>query len=199
MAILVQCVAGSGQATRFKELCRAVKVTPKPEGDSLGWVDFSVDNYYEDSLAWLMTKLVENGILYACPRVFVYGTLRKGQHNHHYLNGYPYLGASMAGKLIDMGRGFPYFTLADAADASLVTGEAYDIAPEDYAKVMWKLDSLEGHPDHYERILYPAMLSNGEADLCWVYRVTADRVARGRQIASGDWVEFRHSGIVITA
>jgi len=80
-------------------------------------------------------------------KVFVYGTLRQGFHNHrHYMENAEFLGfahtvfgARLYGQSI-----VPYLKLADVG---VVYGEIYEI---DFNFIPM-LDRLEGHPDVYRR------------------------------------------------
>lgn len=79
-------------------------------------------------------------------RVFVYGTLRRGEPNHHLLD---------ARMLLRAGRTEPRFTLVslgafpamiDGGETAVV-GEVYDVD----AVTLAALDRLEGHPRFYRR------------------------------------------------
>ncbi|WP_338553238.1 gamma-glutamylcyclotransferase [Paenibacillus sp. KS-LC4] len=71
------------------------------------------------------------------PRLFVYGTLRKGGNNHHYMNGALLLSLHtvVKGTLVDSGKGFPGMLLEDG----MVFGELYDVSEETLARI----DKLE--------------------------------------------------------
>lgn len=69
--------------------------------------------------------------------VFVYGSLKKGYYNHHYLSGSKYLGEAILNDygLIDLGR-YPGIIAQKGCD---VEGELYEINAETKAKI----DELE--------------------------------------------------------
>ncbi|SEO67379.1 Uncharacterized conserved protein YtfP, gamma-glutamylcyclotransferase (GGCT)/AIG2-like family [Paenibacillus sophorae] len=116
--------------------------------------------------------------------VFVYGTLRQGEENHHLMdNARPIaLMAWTRGILMDTRRGYP----AMAAEGSgVVAGELYEVTLE----MMSRLDELEdfhgfGNPaNEYERIRTDVTTDSGKRE-AWVY------VYRERKydvIAHGDW------------
>lgn len=77
--------------------------------------------------------------------VFVYGTLKRGQSNHHLLKDAEYLGDDcIEGKLFDLG-GFP---AAHWDGVDMIVGEKFEIKDQ---KTLERLDMLEGHPDFYNR------------------------------------------------
>jgi len=78
-------------------------------------------------------------------RVFVYGTLKKGFHNHRLLEGCEFIGTrSVSGfTLIDLGA-FPGMV----ASPGEVTGEVYEIDDETLAR----LDQLESEGSFYKRV-----------------------------------------------
>jgi gamma-glutamylcyclotransferase (GGCT)/AIG2-like uncharacterized protein YtfP len=76
--------------------------------------------------------------------LFVYGTLLKGQSNHHWLQDAPYLGPDTLanGCLFDMGE---YPMLLPGSNS--IAGEVYRIS----ANILANLDQLEEHPKVYHR------------------------------------------------
>ena len=90
--------------------------------------------------------------------VFVYGTLRKGFHNHSLIEDAEYLGNSYTCKeysmLICTSTGIPF----------VVKEKNYPIFGEVYkcdAKIMANLDRLEGHPTFYRRELIDIFIPDG--------------------------------------
>jgi len=78
--------------------------------------------------------------------VFVYGTLKKGFGNHHFLEAAYFMGtASVPGILLSLG-GFPGLILEE--NGWNVKGEVWRINKE---LDLPALDRLEGHPSHYTR------------------------------------------------
>ena len=115
--------------------------------------------------------------------VFVYGTLRVGESNHHLLcdaHGVAYRVATTRTAprytLLDLGR---YPALVEGGSTAVV-GELYRVAPAALAA----LDLLEGHPDLYER--RPVWLADGAS--AEAYLLPGGRAAGGIPLPGGDWV-----------
>ena len=87
--------------------------------------------------------------------VFVYGTLKKGQHNHDaYLSSSRFIGKATTSKdFLMFGGGFPLVRLPNKEDnhwfAGKVKGEVYEVNPDE----LKRLDRLEGHPHFYKRTI----------------------------------------------
>lgn len=78
--------------------------------------------------------------------VFVYGSLKRGFHNHHLLTSSTLVGEAASVDNFHMwGWSFPY--IAPAITGLPVAGELYHV---DLATLA-RLDRLEGHPHHYRR------------------------------------------------
>ena len=102
------------------------------------------------------------------PQVFVYGSLKRHQPNRPEFNrglltreGAVFLKdlvLKLPLQMFNMGY-FPALVPAPLEEHT-ITGELYEITDE----LLAVLDRIEGHPDHYRRVQYPAHL--GEA---WVY------------------------------
>lgn len=110
-------------------------------------------------------------------RVFVYGSLRRGQVNHCLLAGARYLGmheTHPAYTMLDLG---PYPGVISGGRAR-VLGEVYAIDTTTFAR----LDRLEGYPLEYDRRLIPTLWGQS-----WIYLY---RRAKGTEprIVSGDWL-----------
>ncbi len=87
--------------------------------------------------------------------IFVYGSLRKGFHNHTYLNKAHFIGNYKTINKFYMYSPkscvFPYVIdtqIDEKAEAIPIQGEVYMVDK----KVILSLDSLEGHPTFYERV-----------------------------------------------
>lgn len=107
--------------------------------------------------------------------LFVYGTLMRGEENHHLLAGAEPLGAARTApryRLADLGR---YPALVEGGDIS-VTGELWRVEPE----LLATLDELEGHPTYFRRT--EVALADGTTAQAYVFDPPGDRV-----IPSGDW------------
>lgn len=105
-------------------------------------------------------------------KVFVYGTLKKGRHNHSWLQNSFCIGKCiLAGYEIRAGR-LPYAIQSDNEDAR-IEGELYEINH----RVLEDLDILEGHPNFYKRVWVTT--SKGKA---WVYLYQDAKFARALPI-----------------
>lgn len=123
-------------------------------------------------------------------RVFVYGTLRRGDCrdiNVAY-DGAVFLRAGwVGGALYDLGE---YPGLRLDADTGRVVGEIYDVPPATLAE----LDELEGYDparvdaSEYVRKRTLVRGESGEVDECWVYEIAERSAAGRRRIAGGDWL-----------
>jgi len=108
--------------------------------------------------------------------VFVYGTLKRGEQNHHWLEGASWQGeAELNGVLLhDLGP-FPMAVIGEG----LVRGEVYAID----AAALVRLDRLEGFPRLYDRQL----LSLSDGRQAWVYLGRPRQVRHAPQVDSGSW------------
>jgi gamma-glutamylcyclotransferase (GGCT)/AIG2-like uncharacterized protein YtfP len=111
--------------------------------------------------------------------VFVYGSLKRGQPGHHWLNGSRCCGeAWLPGlALYDLGP-FPMAVASDDPRACL-QGELYRVSAPQLAR----LDRFEGVPRLYERQLRPL----GDGRTAWVYVGRPRQVRHVARIASGVW------------
>lgn len=108
-------------------------------------------------------------------KVFVYGTLKKGFGNHHWMElaGGKFVSeAVLNGAKMYSCKYYPAIVLEEGS----VKGELYTI--EDIAP----LDRLEGYPRLYNRSLVHT--TEGEA---WVYHMSSDRIQNLPAIESGVW------------
>lgn len=118
--------------------------------------------------------------------VFVYGTLRRGQHNARVLSDSVYCGMSRTESIYTMLHlgGFPAIipALASCAGVSIV-GEVYAVDDATLAD----LDRLEGAPDFYRREMIT--LPDNRDRVC-IYVLNQDRgPACYPVISSGDWLQ----------
>jgi len=110
--------------------------------------------------------------------VAVYGSLRKGLHNHRLLANARCLGIDYIPNfnMFSMGS-FPF--LKPVETLALTTVEVYNASPEEFRN----LDRLEGYPSFYDRKQVPTTYGSA-----WVYFI--DRPNTTHQlITSGDWKE----------
>lgn len=111
--------------------------------------------------------------------VFVYGSLRRGQANHHQLQGASHQGdARLSGlALYDLGP-FP-MAVASTGPSQPLQGELYRVEPE----LLAALDRFEGVPRLYQRRAWPL----NDDQRVWVYVGRQQQVRHGLLIASGCW------------
>ncbi|WP_212936546.1 gamma-glutamylcyclotransferase family protein [Bacillus hominis] len=121
--------------------------------------------------------------------VFVYGTLRKGQTNAHYIQGATCIAeeAWVYGKLFDTNEGYPAMI---CPSEEKVYGEVYEVDDE----VLQKLDELEEYTgnaetDLYDRITQTAYFADKEIH-AYVY-VAHDKEILKKIIDSGDWIVYQ--------
>lgn len=121
-------------------------------------------------------------------RVFVYGTLRRGMRNHHWLRGASLLEsegitAQSCYLMLSVSDSFPG-VIRGGHDA--VVGEVYLVN----SKTLEALDRHEGCPTHYKREVIEV---SGIDGLCWTYiyqMPTNARCAPSRVVLGADWVEY---------
>ena len=122
-----------------------------------------------------------------CPRVFVYGTLKRGHHNHRLLESpnikdTMYLGrCRITGnfRMIDLGN-FPAVQRTTGVGPQSIYGEVYQISEE----TLDGLDMLEGNGSFYTREKVSTAFKNS-----WIYLLPSnDRYARAyAEIPTGVW------------
>jgi gamma-glutamylcyclotransferase (GGCT)/AIG2-like uncharacterized protein YtfP len=111
--------------------------------------------------------------------VFVYGSLKRGEPNHHWIAAGTYLGeAQLPGaRLYDLGP-FP-MAVASGDPTDTIAGELYAVTPA----VLAALDRFEGVPRLYERQGW-RLASGSQA---WVYVGRQRQVRHVACITSGIW------------
>lgn len=113
-------------------------------------------------------------------RVFVYGTLRRGEYNHHYLSSATYVGQTRTEPsftLVDLG-GYPGLLLEGSTP---VVGELYDVDVTTLAR----LDLLEEAPEVYRR---QWLHLNAEVS-AMVYVIPKRFTHQAPVLVSGDWCD----------
>ncbi|QER41617.1 gamma-glutamylcyclotransferase [Thermodesulfobacterium sp. TA1] len=113
------------------------------------------------------------------PKVFVYGTLRKGESRSFLLTDCKFLGYAKAkGFLLYNVSSFPGMVPGEGE----VIGEVYEI-PE---SLLEKLDKVEDVPNLFRRELIEVVLEDGIGILAYVYLYNK-KVDNKLLIPSGDW------------
>ena len=110
-------------------------------------------------------------------RIFVYGTLRRGEPYHHLMSACEYLGTRKTlpkYELVNIGH---YPGLLSRGNTA-VTGDLYLVDSE----TLDKLDEYEGYPEDYSREYVD--LVGSEQAVAYMYRLNTDDCSI---ISSGDW------------
>lgn len=120
--------------------------------------------------------------------VFVYGTLRKGEVNHRFLESAVCIAEQSwtFGELYDSNYGYPAIK---QASSTRVYGELYSITE----KQLVELDELEGYSESgknnlYERIIQTIHTDQGTHE-AYVYIANKSNLLK-REIPNGDWKEY---------
>lgn len=106
-------------------------------------------------------------------KIFTYGTLKKGQANHHYLRGSEFLGKYYTGPGFRLEDNYLPFLYKDDNGKGCF-GELYLVTP----LTLELIDRLEGHPQWYKReeiIIHPLM-EDTPKDKAWVYLMNKKHV-----------------------
>lgn len=108
--------------------------------------------------------------------VFVYGTLKREEKNHHWLQGASWQGeAELNGVVLhDLGP-FPMAVMGEGR----ISGEVYALAGRGLAR----LDELEGYPRLYDR----QVLSLSDGRRAWVYLGRPSQVRHAPVVTDGCW------------
>jgi len=117
-------------------------------------------------------------------RVFVYGSLLRGEPNHRLLGDAHFIGLARtrpAFALHDLGA----FPGAVSHGTTAITGEIYEVD----GPTLERLDRLEGHPHLYRREVVELVASD-EPEFAYIYVYRAS-LAHARAIPSGDWREHK--------
>jgi gamma-glutamylcyclotransferase (GGCT)/AIG2-like uncharacterized protein YtfP len=111
-------------------------------------------------------------------RVFVYGSLKRGGHNHRLLvlGNAQFIGEAVTrGTLFDLG---PYPAVSIRDSNAQVHGEIYEVDDATFQR----LDQLEGYPSYYNRDKVETSL--GPA---WIYTINDMTTETSKVVKSGNW------------
>jgi gamma-glutamylcyclotransferase (GGCT)/AIG2-like uncharacterized protein YtfP len=109
-------------------------------------------------------------------RVFVYGTLKRGQRNDHFMHGAEYLGLHRTEEIYSL-YDFEDYPAVCLRGAHSISGEVYRIDDRQFRA----LDDLEWYPHFYQRIEIPTAWG-----AAWMY-IVKFRLCRGKRQVPGDW------------
>lgn len=114
--------------------------------------------------------------------IFVYGTARKGFHNHHYLEGAQYIGrAHTKEKYALYADTLPYLVKDPVCQ---VKGELYEVDDT----ILTRIDILEGEPEFYMRLLDTVITDDENEHQAYIYFYPRKT---GTLIPSGDFAEWK--------
>lgn len=112
-------------------------------------------------------------------RIFVYGTLRKGECRNYLLEDSQFIGYARA-------KGFLLYNIGAfpgmVEGGGEVVGEVYEI----HESLLEKLDLVEGAPDLFRRELIEVTLENGQTISAYAY-IYNRKIDNKLLIPSGDW------------
>ena len=109
-------------------------------------------------------------------RVFVYGTLKRGQRNFYYLRAAEFVGTFSTDPIFSM-VAFDDYPAVCEQGRHTIHGEIYHISDPQFRL----LDELERYPDYYQRIVIPT--DYGDA---WMYIVKVE-LCQGKEMIPGSW------------
>ena len=117
--------------------------------------------------------------------VAVYGSLRKGLHNHPVLNGADMLdtGTAVGYNMYSLGA-YPALVPVDTPTYPIRV-EVYEVDEPTFAA----LDRLEGYPSFYNRDVVDVVCEDGSVMPCWIYYMERN-LADHQQVMNGDWKDF---------
>lgn len=113
-------------------------------------------------------------------RVFVYGTLRKGEVNHNVMGDSPFVGVFRTEPCYTL-HNYRWFPAMVEGGSTAVVGEVYEVE----ARTLWEIDRLEGHPSYYRR--QHILLDDGQT--VQAYLMPAEGAYGYPTIDSGDWLQ----------
>jgi len=109
-------------------------------------------------------------------RVFVYGTLKRGQRNDHYLSAAEFVGHFITEPVYSM-FDFDDYPAVCPQGRHAISGEVYHVSDDQFRL----LDELEWYPEFYQRIEIPT-----DFGAAWMY-IVRHELCLGRQLIAGVW------------
>ena len=109
-------------------------------------------------------------------RVFVYGTLKRGQRNNHFLREAEFIARHTTAAIYSM-YDFDDYPAVCIEGRHAVHGELYRVSDHQFRLI----DDLEWYPHFYQRIEIPT--DHGDA---WMY-IVRRKLCRGKRLLRGRW------------
>lgn len=191
--IPIKVISESGQIIPAQtyvvnEIMRDGFQRPNPEYVSIiakGYSDFEISKKY----LWVLENLIkasENSNPKMIDRVFVYGTLRKGESRNEIMSEIStgMKDTTINAKMYDVGS-FPAIILKEGQ----VFGELHTIRNSESIKT---LDRIEGFAGYERKSLYLRILLHSKGDVFWTY-VWNGNTDDLKEISSGDWKQYENS------
>jgi gamma-glutamylaminecyclotransferase len=127
------------------------------------WIEHDGVHYSKDNVIPPQTEVLA-----------VYGTLRKGYHNHKHMTGAKFIGKGVTAERHRMyGDGVPFVAEGDErGEGGNIRVEVYEVSR---AQMNGPIDSLEGHPNVYTRRKTPIRI-DGRNDTIEAWLYFCDRV-----------------------
>lgn len=117
----------------------------------------------------------------------VYGTLRKGGHNHHLLHGAEYiLSMHLSGYRMYSCGGFPVVFKEGKDYKGGIEIEVYRVSDAE----LQAIDRLEGHPEWYQRVVIGNLSITDTPDDLSIYIMGDESYRKNPPVHSGDWIKF---------
>jgi gamma-glutamylcyclotransferase (GGCT)/AIG2-like uncharacterized protein YtfP/cation transport regulator ChaC len=122
-------------------------------------------------------------------KIFVYGTLRKGEANHVLVEEAACIAeqAWVSGSLFDTGYGYPAMKQTPTAK---ISGELYTVTENE----LTRLDELEGYRENGKNNLYERIQQTVHTDtgnhIAFLYVANKENLVK-KKIPSGDWKEYK--------
>ena len=126
-------------------------------------------------------------------KLFVYGTLRPGMHNHHMIEGAAYLGPAKTQQpmALVVSHGLPHAVAT--ASGSVLVGDLFEISKQDLGPAHF-MEVGAG----YQATWHTVQLDTGELHRAVIYTYNSRVLAIGRLVESGDFKLYYESRQVLS-